>query len=26
MLTRLDHMKGAVYEYGQSRDERVIAS
>jgi hypothetical protein len=25
MLTRLDHMKGAVYEYGQSRDERVLA-
>jgi len=25
MLTRLDHMKGAVYEYGQSKDERVLA-
>jgi len=25
MLIRLDHMKGAVYEYGQSRDERVLA-
>ncbi len=23
MLTRLEHMKGAVYEYGQSREERV---
>ena len=25
MLTRLDHMKGAVYEYGQSKNERVLA-
>lgn len=25
MLTRLDHMKGAVYEYGQSKEERVLS-
>jgi chaperonin cofactor prefoldin len=25
MLSRLDHMKGAVYQYGQSREERVLS-
>ncbi len=25
MLSRIDHMKGAVYQYGQGRNERVLS-
>ena len=25
MLSRLDHMKGEVYQYGQSKEERVLS-